>query len=245
MTPDHHRTAILGFAVDAIPFDRVVARIEESILLKRSDQIITANSLMLLEAEKDPELADVFRRAELVVPDSAGILWAGRWQGNPLPEQIPGIDLMLRLCDDAARKGWSVYLLGAAPGVAAETARELARRYPGLRIAGNRSGYFSDDDLPGVLKDISSSGAQLLFVGLDVPRQEKWIRRHLTQLNVNAAMGVGGSFDVISGRLRRAPVWMRRMGLEWMFRFLQQPWRIVRISHLPLFVWKVLTRPSR
>lgn len=195
---------------------------------------------MLLAAEKDPELCAILESAALVVPESWGVCWAARRLGSPLRGFIPGIDLMALLCQMAVNERGSVFLLGGEPGVADQAARTLVLRFPGLSIAGTHHGFFSSATESAVLQRIRAAEPTFLFVGMSMPRQEKWIHRHVAELNVRVAMGVGGSFDVLSGRLRRAPPWMRRRGIEWAYRLTQEPWRWRRIAQLPVFMWKVL-----
>lgn len=231
---------ILGSRVDRLEVQDIPAVVSRLLESGKSHQIVTANALMLLAAESDLGLRHLIERATLVVPESSGIAWASRRVGQPIRQFFPGIDLFLVLCRIAASKGESIYLLGGKPGAAAAAAVELVKRTPGLKVAGTRHGYFSKAEETKVIEEISHSQAGFLFVGLSVPAQEKWIDGHLAQLKVRIAMGVGGSFDVLSGRLRRAPLWMRRWGLEWIFRTVQEPWRLKRIIGLPVFVWHVL-----
>jgi N-acetylglucosaminyldiphosphoundecaprenol N-acetyl-beta-D-mannosaminyltransferase len=209
--------------------------------LNRSHQIVTANTLMLLAAEHDAELSRILEEASLVVPESRGVFWAGQQLGTPFDELIPGIDLLQRLCRLAAEEGHSIYLLGAKPGVADKAAAELQGLHPGLCVVGTHHGYFINPDEETVAIDsIHQAAPVMLFVARSVPEQEKWIHRHLEALGARVVIGVGGSFDVLSGGLRRAPAWMRELGLEWLYRTLQEPWRIRRIAQLPVFVWKIL-----
>lgn len=195
---------------------------------------------MYNHAVADPELARAVSAAAVVVPDSAGIAWALRSLVGRRVEQIPGIDFIDDLCRIAAAASAAVFLLGAKPGVAEAAGRNLAKRHPGLKVAGARNGYFTPDEEPAVIAAIRASRAAVLLVGMSVPRQEKWIASRLESLGVPVVVGVGGSFDVIAGALRRAPRWMRARGLEWLFRLLQQPWRITRMKDLPVFVYHVL-----
>jgi len=213
---------------------------------------------MCLEAEQDQELRQIIDRAALVVPESSGMLWASRALGYPLKEFTPGVDLMGALCGMAQESGHSVFLLGSAQGVAEEAGDVLRQRYPGLKIVGTYHGFFTSphpksprrpqaerrvrQDLSEseVLQLIRQSKPVFLFVGMGMPAQEKWIARNLEALGVPVVMGVGGSFDVLSGRLKRAPAWMRRRGIEWLYRLAQEPWRWRRIAQLPVFAWHVL-----
>ena len=204
--------------------------------------VITGNTLMLLDAEKDAELRVILDRAALVVPESSGIYWASKRLGQPLVEFVPGIDFMLALCALAAETRRPVYLLGAKPGVAEAAARMLQARFPGLSIIGTHHGYFSTAETPAVVERIRAAAPSFLFIAMSVPGQEKWIARHLAALHVPVVMGVGGSFDVLCGRLNRAPQWMRGLGIEWLYRLLQEPWRWRRIARLPVFAWKIYCR---
>ncbi len=231
------RFACLGFAIDDVTMADVVARARRGDLPPR--QIITANPLMLLAAQNHAGLAAAFRAADLVVADSTGVVWAARRAGRRIPK-VPGVDLMERLCAEAAADGRRVGLLGAAPGVAEAAAAALARRYPGLRVAFVQDGFFSPSEEGAVIARAAATAPDLLFVALDTPRQDAWIHDHLPRLGARVVMGVGGSFDVLSGRLRRAPRWMQNLGLEWLFRLLQEPRRWRRMTALPRFVLKTL-----
>ena len=203
-------------------------------------QVITANTLMLIEAQQNAELVQVIESAALVVPESSGVAWAAWQMGTPLDSIVPGIDLFQALCRLARDLDRSIYLLGAQPGVAEQAAVSLSAYYPGLRVAGTHHGYFSPAEEVAVVANIHEASPGFLFVALSVPAQELWIKRHLAALGVPVVMGVGGSLDVISGRLRRAPGWLRELNLEWLYRTVQEPWRLKRIIQLPLFVWKIL-----
>lgn len=226
--------------MDRITFPQTLARILFLLGERTPHQVVTANTLMLLEAERDPELKDLIENASVVVPESWGISWASRQIGQPLDQFIPGIDLLLALCRLSAEASQSIFLLGAKPGVAEGAAEALRNQFPSLRIAGVHHGYFSQAEEANVIEQICQARPTYLFVGMSVPSQEKWIRRNLAALQVPIVMGVGGSFDVLSGQLKRAPRWMRRLGIEWVFRTLQEPWRLGRIKGLPVFMWKVL-----
>jgi len=231
---------ILGSRIDPITAQETLAQIESFLLSHRPHHVITGNTLMMLHAEQDEELRQILDRAALVVPESSGIFWASKVLHAPLQEFTPGIDLMLAICRMAAEKGHPAYLLGSAPGIAVEAGRVLTARFPGFKVVGMHDGYFRSADEGLVLDSIGRARPALLFVGLGMPAQEKWIDTHLEALGVPVVMGVGGSFDVLSGKLQRAPALLRRAGLEWMYRLLQEPWRWRRIAQLPVFAWKVL-----
>lgn len=194
---------------------------------------------MILAAQKDITLKQVMQSASLVVPESSGILWASRILGLSLPTFIPGIDFMKTLIQLAHRRGTRIFFLGSGPGVAQDAADRLGADYPGLQIVGCHDGYFPGEG-EAVVEMIRALKPEMVFVGLGMPRQEKWIASHLSSFGPAWVMGVGGSFDVVSGRLHRAPVILRRLGLEWLYRLCQEPWRWRRIAQLPVFILKVL-----
>ena len=188
--------------------------------------------------------------AQRVLPDGIGIHIGCRMRGEMLRENVNGTDLFPLLCEAAAGAGRSLYLLGARPGVAAAVAATMRRRFPSLVIAGTRDGYFDDAEEPAIIEAINASGADILLVAFGAPRQDLWIAGHLGRLRVQVAFGVGGLFDFYSERIRRAPVWMRELGLEWVFRLLQEPGRMWRryVVGNPLFlfrVWRQMLHPER
>jgi N-acetylglucosaminyldiphosphoundecaprenol N-acetyl-beta-D-mannosaminyltransferase len=230
---------ILGFQIDNMRMGEAISKIREFIHNRSPHQVITANSLMLRAAIDSKRLKEIFAKSDLVVPDSIGMLLAGKVLGQPLLERIPGIDLMYQLFNLCQKEGYSIYLLGAKPGVSAQAAEQIRRQFPGLRITGTHHGYFDVQEESNVLAEIRKLRPDILFVGLNIPRQELWIAEHATGLGVPVVMGIGGSFDVISGRIKRAPAAMQQAGLEWLWRTLVEPWRIKRIILLPVFLWKV------
>lgn len=241
--PSSSRISIAGVFVDALTEDDVIERVTSFVKSGECHQIITANPLMIMAAEKDSALRAAFDAADLVIPDSAGVQWAARLKGHRMTK-ISGIDLMEKLCEQAALKGWRVFFLGAGPGVAEDASRRLLERHPNLKIAGVHHGYFSSSE-EKLIHTITASKPDLLFVALSTPFQDGWIHKNLARLGAKIVMGVGGSFDVLSGRLRRAPPWMRATGLEWLFRLLQEPRRAARMLQLPLFGLKVITGSSK
>jgi len=159
---------------------------------------------------------------------------------TPIQERIPGVEFTEHLCKRAAYEGWSIWLIGGKPGVAETAAEVLKSKYPGLIIAGTNDGYFAADQSDGICNDIASSGAKILFAGLGVPKQEYWLDENLKKTGVIVGMGIGGSMDVLSGNLARAPRIWQKLYLEWLYRTIQEPWRWKRIAKLPLFVFYVL-----
>lgn len=233
---------LLGSRIDALNLEQTVDKIAGFVRSGRPHWIITINPEFIYRAQFEPELMELACRADLVTPDGVGVVWAAGVAGTPVPERVTGIDLMLHLMERAASEGWRVYLIGSAPGVAAEAAECLMRDYPGLQVAGTHHGYFGPEDEAEILAHIKQCRPHLLMVALGAPKQEMWIDRVLPELGVSVAMGVGGSLDVIAGRVPRAPVWMQKLHIEWLGRLLQQPSRWRRMLVLPRFAWLVFKR---
>ncbi len=225
----------MGAEVDTVSLEEAVEQVAALVARGGTYQVITLNPEYLFRARSERDLLEIVRRAALITADGIGVVWAARFLGNKVPERVSGIDLMQALCRRAAVSGWSIFLLGGRPGVAEDAAAQLKRDYPGLRITGTHHGYFTAEEETAVLAAIRNAGAEILFVGLGAPAQERWIYRNCSVLGVRVAMGVGGSFDVIGGHVKRAPFWMRRLGLEWLGRLLREPWRWRRMLVLPLF----------
>lgn len=206
---------------------------------------VAINPEKVMRARREPSLRPVLEGAGLRIPDGVGVVLASRLRGGRVRERVTGIDLMLAVAEEAARRGWPVYLLGAAPGVAERAADALVRRFPGLRVAGTGDGYFRGRDAE-VCERVRRSGARILFLALGSPAQEYWLSAHLAETGCRLGMGVGGSFDVLAGRTARAPAWMRRLGLEWLHRLLREPARYRRMLVLPVFLLLALAerRPA-
>lgn len=237
---------IMGVGVHPLTLGEAVAIIGSWIEQRKDDggatrQVVTLNTEMLFRAQGDPALRGLLEQADLVVPDGHGVVWAGRRSGYRIPERVTGIDLINSLAE-AGENRWSFYLLGSAPGVAEEAAINLQRAYPGLIVAGTGHGYFDPAETPAVIRRIREAAPDLLLVALGSPRQEFFIRDHRQELGAAVAMGVGGSLDVLSGRLRRAPALFRELHLEWLYRLIQEPSRWRRMLVLPRFAWTVLLK---
>jgi N-acetylglucosaminyldiphosphoundecaprenol N-acetyl-beta-D-mannosaminyltransferase len=204
-------------------------------------QVVTLNSLMFNNALRDKELTEIIMKAKLVLADSVGITLAAKFvEGGARAPRMTGIGLVSELCGLSEANNWPVYFFGAGEGVARQAADNLRFIFPGLTIAGTRNGYFTKSQESSIISGIRDAGPKILFVGLSSPLQEKWIYANLGGFGVPLVMGVGGSFDVLSGRLKRAPKLFQKMGFEWLFRLIQEPRRITRMVDLPVFVWNVL-----
>ena len=226
---------ILGVNVDCVTMNKAVAKVEELIANKKPSLIATANAEMLMLANSDLELQKILNSAAMVTPDGAGTVWAARHLGYEMPERVAGVDLVTNLFS----KGYKFYFFGAAEGVAELAAQNAVKKF-NANIVGTRNGFFSVDDEPAIIDAINNSGAEILLVGLGVPKQEKWIFNNLDKLKVPVSIGVGGTFDVLAGKVKRAPRWMQRAKLEWLFRALLQPSRAGRLIALPKFVYNVV-----
>lgn len=237
---------ILGIPVHAVTMSDTLALIEQYMAEPRLHQIATVNPEFVMTAQTDAAFRRVLRAADLCLPDGVGLLYAARRLGQTLPERVPGSELVYLLAERAAARGWPLFLLGAAPGVADEAAGILTQRYPGLRVAGTYPGSPDIAENAGLVRRVNDSRAALLFVAYGAPKQDKWIDRNRDALpHVRVAIGVGGSLDFITGRAVRAPRWAQDMGLEWLHRLYKEPWRWRRMLALPRFAARVLlSRPT-
>ncbi len=233
------RVEILGVKVDAVTMAEAVARVENLIAEKKSSLVATANAEMILNATHDAELKKILNAANLVVPDGAGTVWAARHLGKQMPERVAGFDLVQELMKISPARGIKFFLFGAAPGIADKAKLKAEALYPGIKIVGTRNGYFKAEDEPEIISQIKNSRADILLAALGVPKQEKWLFKYKDELKVPVSIGVGGTFDVMAGVVKRAPLWMQKARLEWLFRAMLQPSRAGRLLALPKFVWKV------
>jgi len=234
------KVRIYGVPISKLDMKQTVAYLSDVIERRQPHQIITANPIMVMAALEDPVYMRIMQSAELVVPDGTGVVWAANYVGDPVAERVPGYDLLQELMKAGERKGWKVYLLGASPEVIQAAADRLKASYPGIQLVGVRDGYFKEAQDEEVIEDIVKAAPDLLFVGRSVATQEPWIDKYKEQLGIPVMMGVGGSFDVLSGKLKRAPKLFQKLRLEWFYRLLQEPWRYKRMLVLPKFALKVM-----
>lgn len=219
---------MLGCPIDDLTYDTAVQAVDAYLQSRTPARVGAVNAAKLLKMEEDPALAGAVRACEIILADGVGAVFAARALAGASLKRVTGIDLMEKLLDLAERKGYGVYLFGARQEVLERLQEVLRERYPGLRVAGSRNGYFSAPEEQGIVEAIRESGAHLVFVAMGTPAKELWIDRHFHALGNLVCMGVGGSFDVLSGTVSRAPVWMQRAGMEWFYRFLQEPRRMWR-----------------
>ena len=239
---------ILGCRLDPIDADEATDRIIDFARQNAGAQIVTLGTEMVVYAQRDERFRNVVNACALSLCDTVGLLAVARRAGATLRERVTGVDLIDHLCKRAAAEGIKAYFFGGAEGVAADAAAILEVRYPGLTVAGIRSGFFTPEESRAIVDEIRVSGAQLLFVGLGSPRQEFWLSENLKATGCGVGIGIGGSFDVISGRVERAPYLWRRLGVEWLYRLIREPQRWRRQLALPQFVWLVARsgfRPSK
>jgi N-acetylglucosaminyldiphosphoundecaprenol N-acetyl-beta-D-mannosaminyltransferase len=233
-------TLVLGVRVDAVDAEQALDRIGDLVEAGGSHLVATVNPEFIMRARRDPEFARVLQSADLCLPDGWGVTWAARRLGTPLPARVTGTDLIDPLAGRAVERGWRVFLLGAAPGVAEQVARILRDRHPGLLIAGSHAGVAGPEGDAESIRLITAARPDILLVAYGHPRQEFWIDRNRQRLPAVVGIGVGGAFDYLSGRVPRAPAWMRRVGVEWLYRLFRQPWRAGRMAALPAFAVEVL-----
>ncbi|MFA5635905.1 MAG: WecB/TagA/CpsF family glycosyltransferase [Anaerovoracaceae bacterium] len=239
------RIEVLNVPVDMIDMEMAAGRLAELMETPDCSLIVTPNSEIIVNAGKDPELMEIIRSADLVIPDGIGLVYASRLLGSPLQERVTGIDFLNWVLDLLEKDGKSIYLLGSRPegegalSVAEIAAYRMKETFPGLKIAGTRHGYFKKEEEKDIVDDINRSGADFLCVALGSPKQEKFMARYREELGVKAAIGVGGSLDVWAGTVKRAPEFYRKHGLEWLYRFARQPSRYKRLAALPKFMIKV------
>lgn len=239
MTP---AITMMGCRIDNLSMEETLVRIEEFIRSGQPHQHVVVNVDKLVKASRDPDLRRIVNDCALVNADGMPVVWASRLLGKPLKERVAGIDLFEALMRRAGEKGWRVFLLGAREEVVSAVADTYRRRYPDLAIAGWRNGYWTNEEEAQVAEQVRASGADLLFVAISSPKKEQFLGRWQAEMRIPFAMGVGGSFDVAIGRVRRAPRWMQRAGLEWFYRFLQEPRRMFRRYFIDdmAFVWLLI-----
>ncbi len=236
---------MLGVTIDNITEDEALARVAAYVAEGGPHHIVTVNPEFVMEARRNSAFRRVLAAADLATPDGFGLLLVARARGTPFRGRVTGVELTGRIAAEAARQGWSLFLLGAGPGIAEQAAAALQERNPGLRIAGCYAGSPRPADEPAIRARIARAQPDVLLVAYGHPAQDLWIARNQPLLRVPVALGVGGALDYIAGAVPRAPAPLRRLGLEWLYRLARQPWRWRRIlTAVPLFLWAAVWERS-
>ncbi len=236
---------ILGVPVASLTMGEAVEQAERWMDERHGALIATANAEMIMNATRDEELLEILRAADLVVPDGAGTVWAAHHLGHEMPERVAGYDLAQALLKRAPENNRRVFFFGSAPGVAEKAKQKAEVMYPGIQVVGVRNGYFSEMEEPTIIREIREAQPDLLLAALGVPKQEKWLKKHKNELDVPVSIGVGGTLDVMAGTVKRAPLWVQKAKLEWLFRGILQPKRAGRLLALPKFVFRVHASKNR
>lgn len=229
---------ILGIDVCSDTYDELAVKLLQDIDKGRKSFIVAINPEKIMKAQEDRELKSLLNQATYQIPDGIGVILASKLKKGRIRERVTGIDMMLKLCKEATNNGKRIFLYGAKPGIADEAKAKLEEMFPGILIVGTLNGYEKNEEV--IERTINDSGAEIVFVALGSPAQENWIIAHKEKLNPSVYQGVGGSFDVISGRLNRAPAVFQKFGLEWLYRLLKEPWRWKRQLELARFLLRVL-----
>lgn len=231
--PSH---TVMDVRIHAVTMEEALRCAREMAASGEENMVATANAEMVMIAQEDKDLAYVLNHCSLVVPDGAGILWAGEQLGTRFPVRVAGADYAEEILKMAVKEKWPVYFLGGAPGVAETAIQKFMEKHGAFIKAAFHDGYFDTREEEKIIKDIKANGTKILLCGMGVPKQEKWLWNHRKELGPVLAMGVGGVFDVMAGNLPRAPLWMRNHRLEWAYRLYLQPSRIGRMTAIPRFM---------
>jgi N-acetylglucosaminyldiphosphoundecaprenol N-acetyl-beta-D-mannosaminyltransferase len=234
------RVEILGAPVDCVDMEGALAVIDGMISGTRAQAVVAVNPEKVIKAQSDPVLLRSLATAGLLIPDGIGVVYAVRVLKGERIQRVPGAELMPAICGRATQRGYKLFLFGASRDVNTRAVAILRDLYPGIAIVGHQDGYVDQADMPRLIQAINTSGAQVLFVALGSPKQELWMEKYLPELpHVRVCQGVGGTFDVIAGRVRRAPAAFRQANLEWFYRLITEPRRAIRQLVLPRFTYQV------
>ena len=223
-----NRYPILNTYVNALSMEETIGCVEQIIADGKPTQHVVINASKVNLMNEDADLAEIVNVCPLINADGSSIIWAAKKLGIPLTERVTGCDLFQELIAVASDKGYKVYLFGAKEEVVTEVKRIFEERYPTLQIVGYRNGYFTEEDEPQIVTEMAASGADMMFVAFSSPKKEYWVHKYIDRLGIPFVMGVGGSFDIVAGKTDRAPKWMQKIGMEWFYRFIQEPRRMWR-----------------
>lgn len=227
---------IHGVKIDNVTMDEALDCVINWLNEKSVHKIYTPNSEIIMQAHRDAELKDILNHADLLVADGAGVVLASRILGRRLKQKVSGIDLVKRIFMNTDRRATSFFIFGGKPGVSEQASINILSEFPRANIVGFRNGYFSQEELPEIIKLINASKAEILLVGFGAPLQERWINAHAHELNCKVLIGIGGAIDVFAGKKILAPEFMRKIGLEWLFYLIKEPSRYKRMMDLPRFM---------
>lgn len=242
---------VRGVYFDNVNFDEAMEKVKELVKSEGTSVMFTPNSEIVQSCIENNELYKVINSADLVIPDGIGVVYAAKILGTPLKQKVPGCEVAEKLMEYAAQSGDGVFLFGGGKkteerdAVSNIAAGKLREKYPDINIVGTRDGYFTDDDVDGIVDEINNSGAKILFVCLGAPKQEKWIYDNRDKLKVNFAAGLGGTLDVFAGVAKRAPKFFLKTNLEWFYRLLCMPTRIGRMMKLPKFLFGTIIHRNK
>ncbi|HFC9287631.1 TPA: WecB/TagA/CpsF family glycosyltransferase [Clostridium perfringens] len=226
------RMNFLNIEVDNLTMNEAIDRAEELIIKKKPSYVVTPNVDHIVKLENDKEFQEVYKNADLILTDGMPLIWISKIKGNPIKEKISGSDFFPKLCERAAEKGYSIFLLGAAEGVATKAAKNLKEKYEGLNIVGTYSPSYGfekkDDEIKMIIEMINKAKPDILAVGLGAPKQEKFLHKYRNDLNVPISLAIGASIDFEAGNINRAPKWMQNCGLEWFYRLCKEPKRMFK-----------------
>lgn len=232
---------IMGVPIDRVTMEEALQKTINLLKENKCHAIYTPNPEIIMEAQKDGKLMKALIHSSLIVPDGIGVVWASRiLRGPKLPERVAGYDLVQNLFRELSKTNYTFYFLGGAPGTTKEAAKAMKEKYKGLKIIGTEHGYFKPEEEDKIIKGIQEAEPDILLVGLGAPKQEKFIEKYREILPVKVCIGVGGSFDGMTGKVKRAPQVFQKLGLEWFYRLITQPTRAKRMIRLPIFAWNVL-----
>ena len=234
------RVNILGVNVDMVTISEATDKILDFLDEDKLHSVYTPNSEIIMEAYRNQDFNEILNAADLLTADGIGVVYAAKYLKKPIKERAAGYDVAKLLLQKISYTDHKLFLFGGKPGVGDLAKKNMQKDYPGLNIVGVRNGYFTDDEEEEIINEINASGADLLFVCLGAPRQEKWIHKNKDKLKVKVAMGVGGSIDVFAGTVQRAPDFFCKTGLEWFYRLMKEPWRAKRMMDLPRFAMTVV-----
>ena len=234
-------TTILGISIDNVNIDEAGERTKQLIEYsnKTCKMVVAPNTEFIMMAQKDKEFYDILRGADLATPDSVGVMIGGKKQGKPFKERIPGQAYFRKVLEIGEKEGWTFYFLGGKGDVPYLASENVKKIYPNIKIAGYHEGFFENDSEESVIEEINKLEPNVLFVAMGAPIQEKWIANHKNELKCDLAAGQGGTFDYEAGKIKRAPKFVQKLGIEWFWRLILQPTRIIRMMALPIYLIKI------